>query len=73
MARPIRRFMFVLAEKLGMSVARLSREMPSSELTEWMAFLNLDELEKKIQADSMTDNERSEAIKNLVLGAANVR
>jgi hypothetical protein len=56
-----------------MTVTRLSREITSSELTEWMAYLNLDELQKKIEADSMSESERSEAIMNLIVGASNVR
>jgi hypothetical protein len=36
--RPERRFIFRLALALGMPVGRLLAEMPSSELTEWIAY-----------------------------------
>lgn len=56
-----------------MTVARLSHEVTSTELTEWMAYLNLEEYEKKFEQEAMTDEDRSKAIKNLILGASNVR
>lgn len=42
MARPERRFLFRLALGLGMTVAELGQRMSSAELTEWMAFNNIE-------------------------------
>lgn len=41
MRRPERRFYFFLAEKLGMPVGVMLRNMTSMEITEWMAFHSL--------------------------------
>lgn len=37
-ARPLRRFLFMLAGHLKMTVGELERRMDSHELTEWLAF-----------------------------------
>lgn len=37
----MRRFYFSLAEKLGMTVCDLLRRLDSAELTEWMAYYDL--------------------------------
>lgn len=34
----MRRYMFVLAERLGMTVAELGRRMSARELSEWLVF-----------------------------------
>lgn len=38
MRRPLRRFCFMLAEKLHMSVKRLIEEVDAAEFYEWMAY-----------------------------------
>jgi hypothetical protein len=42
MDRPQRRFIFKLALALGMTVGRLLDEIDSAELTEWMAFYQIE-------------------------------
>ena len=38
MTQPFRRYCFILAERLGMTVKRLLKESSSAEISEWMAF-----------------------------------
>tara|TARA_A100000171_G_C2140369_1_gene154926 strand:- start:806 stop:1042 length:237 start_codon:yes stop_codon:yes gene_type:complete len=39
MRQPFRRFVYVLAEKLSMTVGEIYSKMDSQELSEWMAYL----------------------------------
>lgn len=42
MARPQRRFYHALALRLGMTVRQLLHSLDSAELTDWMAYLQLE-------------------------------
>lgn len=51
-----------------MTVKMLLQNIDSAELSEWIAFLNLEHYEKKFKDEAMTADERSEAILKTIFG-----
>lgn len=77
MGRPVRRYCFLLAERLSMTVEKLLDSVSSKELSEWMAFdLTRDEdwskkfyKQKELEASrAMSEEQRLEAFKRLFQG-----
>jgi len=46
-AHPERLFLFRLARELGYTVSRLLNELDSREISEWMAFFNIEQEERE--------------------------
>lgn len=57
------RFYFRLAERLGMSVARLLREVSSYELGQWYIMENMEYYEPRIKEMIKTDDDRAAEMK----------
>jgi len=52
-ARPERRFYFDLALKLGMTVGEMLQKMDSAEVTEWLAYFQVQQPEKPKTSDAL--------------------
>lgn len=59
-----RRLYFYLAEKLGYTVGELLQSISSSELTEWIAELNIRETERKRSEQQARVEHQAQAARN---------
>jgi hypothetical protein len=56
---PERRFYFALAEKLGMTVGELLGKISSKELTEWMAYYRIKQVEDEMAAADIKNRQNA--------------
>lgn len=76
MSRPIRRYQFILAERLRMTIRELQEKLTLSELVEWLAFdltqsqewIEKYKKEKELAASKNLDGQNLKALAKKILG-----